>query len=109
MLRQAVFLIALAILSGSPLAQGRLPFTGTRTFCGIEVKGTTAVVSIGDDRFTTVKTNMWTDRGSYVTFSGKLNAKGILRRNRDFFLLVKSETDIVMSAPQDYITGKLCR
>ena len=109
MIRQAVLLITLATLSGNPLAQGKLPFTGTRTFCGIEVKGTTAVISIGEDGFTQVKTNMWTDRGSYVTFSGKLDKKGILKRNRDFFLSVKSGTEIVMSAPQDYITGKLCR
>jgi hypothetical protein len=102
--------IVMFVVSGLSLAQGRLPFTGTRTFCGSGFdKGSTTVVSIGKDGIATVKTNIWTEpEGSYVTFSGKLNAKGILRRNRDIYLQVKSGSEIIMTGPQDYVTGKLC-
>lgn len=90
---------------------GQLPFTGTRTFCGIDFdKGLTTVVSIRKGGFTTVKTNIWTeDPARYVTFSGKLNAKGILRRNRDIYLQVKSGSDILMVGAQDHYKGELCK
>jgi hypothetical protein len=101
--------VVMFVISVTLRAQGRLPFTGTRTFCGISVdKGATTVVSIRKDGFTTVKTNIWTEpEGSYVTFFGKLNAKGILRRDRDIYLQVNAASDIVMMGPQDYVTSKL--
>lgn len=110
-----LLLIAFSTLTfAQKVVPSRLPFTGTRTFCGIEQQGTTAVVCIREDGFTTVKTNMWGPEVGesrtfrYITFSGTLNARGILRRNRDIYLQVKSPREIEMIAPQDYITGKLC-
>lgn len=108
----AVFLTAIVmlILSSSSLAQSKLPFIGTRTFCG-EVEGTSAIVTIRKDGYTTIKTNMHTilANGKYKTVSGKLNSKGILNVG-DFMLTIKSGTDIsVYENPnQDYLDGKLC-
>jgi hypothetical protein len=98
------------IISGTSLAQSRLPFTGTRTFCGSGFdKGLTTVVTISKDGFATVKTNIWTEpEGSFVTFSGKLSAKGIVRRKRDVYLQIKSAREVVMMGPQDQATCKFC-
>lgn len=106
--------IVIFCMSVSLFAQNRLPFVGTRTFCG-EIKGTTATISIRKDGYTTVKTNMVTGLNTqlvsapYETYSGMLNAKGILKRG-NFILTIKSATDInVYEYPnQDYIDGKLC-
>lgn len=100
--------IVVFVLSSDSLAQGSLPFIGTRTFCG-DQGGTSAIISIRNDGFTTVKTNMYGreigDSGTYSfeTFSGKLNAKGVLKD-----LTVWSPREITMEGGQDYITGKLC-
>jgi hypothetical protein len=109
----SVTFIFVMVVSSGALAQGSLPFTGTRTFCG-DLPGTTAIISIRKDGFTSVKTNIYTEgwnsgKPSYVTFSGKLNAKGILKRNRDYYLKIKSETDIVVYVGQDFVEGKPCK
>lgn len=113
----SVIVIVMFVLSVISLAQTRLPFIGTRTFCG-EDPGTTAIVSIRNDRFTTVKTNMyngaWWGGGKtatyrYETFTGKLNARGELMRDRDSVLLeIKSGTNIRIFTNQDWMEGKLC-
>lgn len=118
--RMHVALATVAImlaLSSSALAQGRLPFIGTRTFCA--EFATTAIVSIRKDGFTTIKTNMLNGlirglavepaKAPYETYSGMLNAKGILRRGK-FELTIKSGTDIIVYEypDQDSVHGKLC-
>lgn len=89
----AVFIFA---LSGGALAQSRLPFVGTRTFCGqIPVIGdfgqelkkveTKTFVTIRNGGFTTVRTNISdgvyrTGKPTYYTVSGKLDRKwGIIK------------------------------
>ena len=105
------------IPTSNALAQGsRLPFIGTRTFCA--EFGTTAIVSIRKDGFTTIKTNMLNGlirglavepaKAPYETYSGMSNAKGILRRGK-FELTIKSGTDIVVRVPEQNVvyTGDL--
>lgn len=98
--------------SGSPeVAQPKLPFTGIRSYCGVgHDKGSTAVVSIRNDGFVQVETNIFPGQGkATVTFAGKLDAKWIVRRSRDIYLRIKSDKEIVMFGAQDYVTAKLCK
>jgi hypothetical protein len=90
-------IIAMFVLSDNSFAQGRLPFIGTRTFCSSDNLGAMAIVSIRNDGFTTVKTNMWPeDRDRSVTFSGVLNAKRILKWTSKYYLKIESGTHIVL-------------
>ena len=103
-----VLLIVVGImvaLSGRSPAHSRLPFIGTRVFCHDPSKETTTV-SIRRDGFTVVKTNLWNPRRE--TFSGKLDAKGILKRSSDgYYIQIKSASDIVMVGEQ-IEPAKLC-
>ncbi len=92
--------VVIFVLAASSLAQSRLPFVGTRTFCGeheYQLSGagdgdpklkweTKTTVTIRTDGFTTVKTNAYgplyvspnTDvsiPSPYLTFSGKLTLR----------------------------------
>ena len=103
------FAIALvALLSLDALAKDKLPFVGTRKFCG---EKQVAVVSVDKSGLTRVKTNMYTNSiRQYVTFSGQLSEKGIVKRKTDYSLLIKpGGRKIVMYAPQDSIDATLCK
>ena len=71
-----------------------LPFVGTKTFCG-DFLGSTTTVTIRNDGFATVKSTMLSGgSGNFVTFSGKLDAKKMLKWNNKYSLAIRSGTDI---------------
>lgn len=120
-----LLLIAFSTLTFAQNPQRGLPFLGTRTFCDASNldrsktpggRSPKVIVSIRKDGFATVKTDIYgegyndTDTlfGKPYTFSGKLSAKWIVKRNFDTFLVVKSATTVSYAFGQDGFDMKMC-
>lgn len=97
-------------IADAALAKGGLPFVGTRTFCSEDDEGQ-ATITIRKDGFTTVKSDMVAidDFGPFpFVFSGKLSAKGIVRRESGRYLEIVSVSAIRMHDGGTWIDGKPC-
>ena len=116
-----IAVVVLFIMSGSLVAQAKLPFVGTRTFCfGGDIGGDDrirAIVTITATGVTTLKTNAYNSAGwggdsptyRYENFSGKKDRKGVVYREPRVPLLeVSSGTAIRIFTEQDWMEGTLC-
>lgn len=120
-----VLLIAFSSITLAQKAHRGWPFVGTRTFCDTfdvdrsKVPGGRSpkvLVSIRKDGFTTVKTDIYGEGygdtgtlfGKPYTFSGKVNAKWVVKRSSDTFLVLKSTTTVSYSFGQDGFDMKMC-
>jgi hypothetical protein len=116
-----IAVVVLFIMSGSLVAQAKLPFVGTRTFCfGGDIGGddrTRAIVTITATGVTTLKTNAYNSASwggdsptyRYENFSGKMDRKGVVYREPRVPLLeVRSGTAIRIFTEQDWMDGTLC-